>query len=57
MKLKIDADKAVKVVGIVGSCLGVVATLASNWASEKKTDAEISKKVAEAIAKAKSEES
>lgn len=57
MKLKFDADKVVKVVGIVASGLGIAATLASNWASEKKTDAEISKKVAEAFAKAKSEES
>lgn len=40
----------IKVVGIAASIVGVVATLAGNWASEKQQEAKIAEKVAEALA-------
>lgn len=40
----------IKVVGITASIVGVVATLAGNWAGEKQQEAKIAEKVAEALA-------
>lgn len=42
--------KMVKVIGIAATAVGVLATLASNWAGEKQQDAKIAEKVAEAVA-------
>ena len=47
----------IKIVGFVASVVGVVATIASNWANEKQTDAKIAEKVAEAIANINTKES
>lgn len=47
----------VKIIGLVASAVGVVATLASNWANEKQTDAKIAEKVAEAVANMTKKES
>lgn len=49
-------NKTVKIIGVAASVIGAVATLASNWAGEKQTDAKIAEKVAEAL-KAKAGES
>ena len=43
-------DKLVKIIGIAASTVGVVATIATNWANEKKLDDKIASKVAEAVA-------
>jgi hypothetical protein len=49
--------KIVKAIGLVSSLVCVVATLASNWANEKQTDAKIAEKVAEAVANIAKKES
>lgn len=54
MKAKFNV---VKIAGIVATVAGVAATLVGNWASEKQQDTKIAEKVAEALAKAKGEES
>lgn len=41
----------IKIIGLTASLLGIGATLVSDWASEKKMDAKIGEKVAEAFAK------
>ena len=43
-------SKLVKIIGIAASTVGVVASIATNWANEKKLDDKISDKVAEAVA-------
>ena len=50
-------NKLVKVIGIGATVIGAVATVASSWASSKKTEDDISKKVAEAVAEAMKKES
>lgn len=45
-----DNTKVIKIVGLAASALGVVASLAASWASDKKIDNEITEKVNEAIA-------
>lgn len=47
MKIKLDMAK---VVGYAATGLGIAGTLLSNWASDKKTDETIAKKVSEALA-------
>lgn len=47
----------VKIIGMVASAVGIVATLASNWANDKQTDAKIAEKVAEAVANLGNKES
>lgn len=42
--------KAIKIIGIAATALGVLATLAGNWAGEKQQDAKIADKVAKALA-------
>lgn len=42
--------KAIKIIGIAASVVGVLATLAGNWAGEKQQDAKIADKVAKALA-------
>lgn len=49
--------KIVKIIGFVATVVGMAATLASNWANEKQTDAKIAEKVTEAIANATKGES
>ena len=44
--------KAIKIIGIVASIGGAVATVAGNWASSKETESKIAEKVTEAVAKA-----
>lgn len=39
----------VKVVGVVGTVLSVVGTLASSWTNDKKMDETVAKKVEEAL--------
>lgn len=41
--------KLVKIVGVISTILGVVASLASNWVNEKTLDAKVAEKVAEAL--------
>ena len=41
--------KAIKVVGIVASVLGVAATLVGNWAGEQQQNARIDEKVTEKV--------
>ena len=47
----------IKVIGIIASAVGVVASLASSWANEKQTDIKIAEKVAEAVANIGTKES
>lgn len=49
-------NKLVKVIGIAASVVGVVASVATNWANEKKLDDKIAGKVAEAVANLKKED-
>lgn len=42
-------ETVVKIVGGVGTVLGLVGTLATNWYSKKEMDATITKKVAEIV--------
>ena len=46
-------EKTIKIIGYAATAIGIGATLVSDWVGEKKTDATIEKKVAEAIAKIK----
>lgn len=46
-------ETAIKVIGLTATVAGIGATLVSDWVGEKKADATIEKKVAEAIAKIK----
>lgn len=39
----------VKIIGIAASTVGVVASIATNWANEKKLDDKIASKVVEAV--------
>lgn len=48
---------AIKIVGIVASIAGAVATLVGNWAGEKQQDAKIAEKVGEALSNASKKES
>lgn len=41
----------IKIIGLTASLLGIGASLVSDWVSEKKMDAKIAEKVAEACAK------
>ena len=41
--------KLVKIIGVVATILGVVATLADKWVGEKTLDNKIAEKVAEAL--------
>ena len=43
--------KLIKVLGVVGTGLGFVATLISNYANEKELDNKVAKAVAEALEK------
>lgn len=45
-----DNTKVIKIVGWAASILGVVASFAASWASDKKMDNEITEKVNKAIA-------
>lgn len=49
--------KAIKIIGLVASIGGAVATVAGNWASKKEMDETIAKKVTEAIAETIKKES
>lgn len=44
-------EKLIKVIGLVATVIGVGATLTTSWVGDKKIDATIEKKVAEALAK------
>ena len=46
-------EKTIKIIGYAATAIGIGTTLVSDWVGEKKTDATIEKKVAEAIAKIK----
>jgi 2-keto-3-deoxy-6-phosphogluconate aldolase len=46
-------EKAIKIIGIATTVIGIGTSLASDWVAEKKTDEKITQKVAEAIAKIK----
>lgn len=46
-------ETAIKVIGITATAVGIGATLVSDWVGDKKTDATIERKVAEALAKIK----
>ena len=43
-------SKTVKLIGLLCTVVGAVATIGSNWATEKQMDETISKKVSEALA-------
>lgn len=45
--------KAIKIIGLVATVLGMGASLATDWVNEKKTDTKIAEKVDEAIANLK----
>jgi hypothetical protein len=49
-------NKLVKVIGLAASVVGVVASVATNWANEKKLDDKIAGKVSEALANLKNED-
>lgn len=49
-KIKVDP---VKIIGIAGTVLSLVGTLASGWSNEKKMDETVTKKVNEALIKTK----
>ena len=42
-------DKLVKIIGIAASVVGVAASIATNWANDKKLDEKIASKVSEAV--------
>lgn len=42
-------NKWVKIIGVTASTIGVVASIATNWANEKKLDDKIASKVSEAV--------
>ena len=45
-------SKVIKIIGVVASIGGAVATVAGNWATKKETDDKIAEKVMEAVAEA-----
>lgn len=47
MNVKFDV---VKVVGIAGMVLGMIATVASSWSQDKKMEETVNKKIEEALA-------
>lgn len=49
--------KWIKVIGMVASGAGMVATVIANWAGDKQQDAKIAEKIAEAFAEATTKES
>lgn len=42
-------NNLVKIIGIAASVVGVAASIATNWANEKKLDDKIASKVSEAV--------
>lgn len=46
-------EKTIKIIGYAATAVGIGATLVSDWVGEKKMDATIEKKVAEALLKLK----
>ena len=46
-----NTEKVVKVVGVLASVIGVGASLAASWVTDKKMESTIAKKVAEAVTK------
>lgn len=41
--------KTVKIIGVLASVAGFIATMAGNWANEKQQDAKIAEEVAKAL--------
>ena len=50
-------NKVIKGLGVGAAIFGALATVVSNWVSEKQQDAKIAEKVAEAISKSTGKES
>lgn len=45
-------SKAIKIIGMVATIGGAVASVAGNWASKKETDGKIAEQVTKAVAEA-----
>lgn len=50
-------SKVIKVIGVVASIGGAIATVAGNWATKKETDGKIAEEVTKAVAEALKKES